>query len=122
MTLGKLWLSLFTVDERPLYWNMPGFSTNPQNKLAAPYAFSTRVHDRGPPEIRSEPSPDSPRKISAPRPPLSKEALNKSILDLSASVTGKRSFPVTHKIDRLDDQFWQHIPAPQEPPNKSALP
>ena len=50
------------------------------------------------------------------------EALNKTILDFSALVTGKRGFPVTDKIDLLDDRFCQCIPAPQEPLNMSAVP
>ena len=38
---------------------------------------------------------ENTRNVVAPR-----EVLNKSILDLSALVTGKRGFPVTHKINR----------------------
>ena len=33
----------------------------------------------------------------------SREALNKSTLDFSAPVTGKRGFQMTNKINRLDD-------------------
>jgi hypothetical protein len=51
-----------------------------------------------------------------------KEALNKSVPDFSALATGKRGFPVAHKINGLQPLILTVHPYTGEPPNKSAVP